>query len=81
MNEKRKDVVHYLTHDTDFRHKHLESTSDKENMEKLVNERDGLPDFFKAQIKFTLDGFEKAILFRIKMLIYKGFSNIFDIGV
>jgi len=62
MNEKRKDVVHYLTHDTDFRHKHLESTSDKENMEKLVNERDGLPDFFKAQIKFTLDGFEKAIL-------------------
>jgi hypothetical protein len=62
INEKRKEVVHYLTHDTDFRHRHLESTSNKEEMEKLIKERDGLPDFFKGQIKYTLDGFEKTIL-------------------
>lgn len=62
LNKKRKEVVHYLTHDTAFRHKHLESTSNKEDIEKLIKERDSLPDFFKSQIQLTLVGFEKAIL-------------------
>lgn len=62
MNEKRKEVVHYLTHDTDFRHKHIDAVGEREEIEKLIKERDGLPDFFKSQIKLSLDGFEKTIL-------------------
>ena len=62
MNEKRKEIVHYLTVDTDFRHKHVSNSSNKTELEKIIKERDDLPDFFKDQIKLTLDGFEKTVL-------------------
>ena len=62
MNGKRKEIVHYLTHDTDFRHKHLTKSSNEDELFLLIAERDELPDFYKSHIKTTLDGFEKTVL-------------------
>ncbi|HYF68766.1 MAG TPA: Cthe_2314 family HEPN domain-containing protein [Ohtaekwangia sp.] len=61
MNSKRIGVVHYLTNDTVFRHKHLEASSNKEVLEGLIAERDALPDFFTKQIDFALEGFVRTV--------------------
>jgi hypothetical protein len=61
MNEKRIGVVHYITLDTAFRENHLKNVTDKAEMEKLVSERNQLPEFFREQIELTLTGFEKTV--------------------
>lgn len=63
LNKKRKRVVHYFTSDTDFKYSHLEKgTRSKEEIEALQAVRESLPDFYKAQIGLTLEGFEKTLL-------------------
>ncbi len=61
INDKRKQIVHYITLDTQFKHTHLEYSDNKSMLEDLIKERDNLPEFFKGQIQFTLTGFEKTI--------------------
>lgn len=62
VNDKRKEIVHYLTHDTDFMYKHLDKSGNEEELALLIEERDKLPDFYKGHIKTTLQGFEKTVL-------------------
>ncbi len=63
LNKMRKQIVHYTTSDSDFKHKHLERTSDKEAMQELQIEREHLADFYKNHISLTLTGLEKTLLF------------------
>jgi len=63
LNKMRKQIVHYTTSDTDFKHKHLERTSDKEAMQALQSEREYIADFYKNHISLTLTGLEKTLLF------------------
>lgn len=63
LNKMRKQIVHYTTSDTDFKHKHLERTSDKEAMQELQREREHIADFYKNHISLTLTGLEKTFQF------------------
>lgn len=63
MNKKRKEIVHYTTSDTTFKHKHLELLTNKAAMQALHHEREQIADFYKEHISLTLSGFEKTMLF------------------
>lgn len=62
LNELRKQIVHYNSTDTQYNSKHLEFSSSRQEMETLHAERESLPEFYKEQIKFTIEGFEKTLL-------------------
>lgn len=62
LNNKRKQHVHYTTEDTQFKHEHLEKSTNREDVETLVKDRDDLADFYKDQLDLTLIGFEKTLL-------------------
>ena len=61
LNEKRKDVVHYIGYDTNFRHKHISSATNEQELAALIEERNSLPNFYKSHIETTLNGFEKTL--------------------
>jgi hypothetical protein len=62
LNEKRKQVVHYTTTETDYKYKHLEKGSkDKEAMEKIQAEREAIPEFYKKHIDLTLEGMAQTL--------------------
>ena len=61
LNGKRKEIVHYTSSDTDIRYKHLNVATEKEGIEKWVEERNSIPDFFKEQMPILLDGFYQTI--------------------
>ncbi|MCP4550724.1 MAG: hypothetical protein GY834_01515 [Bacteroidetes bacterium] len=61
LNAKRKDIVHYELLGTSFRWDHINNPTDKGAIEKLVNEREKLPEYFKEHIKLTQTGFEKTL--------------------
>lgn len=63
LNKMRKQIVHYTTSYTDFKHKHIERTSDKEAMQALQSERESIADFYKKHISLTLTGLVKTLLF------------------
>ncbi|MEQ9438078.1 MAG: Cthe_2314 family HEPN domain-containing protein [Cyclobacteriaceae bacterium] len=63
LNSKRKEVVHYSTIETDFKHGHLIDPTDRDVIEKLMNDQKSLPDYFKNQLQLSIQGFEKTILF------------------
>jgi hypothetical protein len=60
LNAIRKQIVHYMTTDTDYRQRHLQ-VKNRGEMEKLQAERESLPKYYKKQIQLTLDGFEKTM--------------------
>ena len=62
LNQKRKQIVHYSTVDTDFKYKLLGNSTNREHVGKIIEERDSLTDFYKYQFNLTLTGFEKTIL-------------------
>ena len=62
LNKMRKQIVHYTTSDTEFKHKHLERANDKKGMQELQQEREYTADFYKKHIASTLKGFEKTLL-------------------
>lgn len=63
LNKKRKNTVHYITSDTEFKYRHLERIIDKESMQALQSERENLADFYKKHLSLTITGFEKTLLF------------------
>lgn len=63
LNEKRKQVVHYTSSDTAFKHKHLYNSTNKEEVEKWVKERDEIPDFYKKHINLSIEGFYQTLTF------------------
>jgi hypothetical protein len=71
FNSHRKMIVHHRSLETKFRSDHIKSFSIKEEMEKLVRERDELPEYFRNHIELTLIGFEKAINLVSKINIQK----------
>jgi len=54
-------IVHHRTIEAQFRENQEKSGSNKTEMERLVNNRNGLPDYFKMHINKTLIGFEKSL--------------------
>lgn len=63
LNGKRKQIVHFTTLATDYRHQHLEVSNDISKLEILQRERETIADYFKEHIPLTLEGFEKTLLF------------------
>lgn len=64
INEKRRQVVHYMTTDIAYKYKHLEnSSSDLVTMEKIQAEREALPDYFKKHIELSIIGIAKTLNF------------------
>jgi len=61
LNSFRKQIVHYTTTDTDFRQKHI-FVKNRAEMENLQFERERIPEYYKNQIKLTIEGFEKSLL-------------------
>jgi len=61
VNSKRVRIVHYELAGTSNRWDHIENPTNKLAIEKIVNERNNLPDFFKDHINYTKIGFEKTI--------------------
>lgn len=61
LNKKRKDIVHSELIGTFFRWEHATNSTEKEVVEKLVYERQKLPEYFKGHIDLTKTGFEKTI--------------------
>jgi hypothetical protein len=62
LNERRKQVVHYTTTETDYKYQHLEKgSSNREAMEKIQAEREALPDFYKKHIDLTLHGMARTL--------------------
>ena len=61
INSHRKMIVHHRGLETKFRTDHIKSFSSKEEMEKLIHDRDDLTDYFKMHIKMTLIGFDKTL--------------------
>ncbi len=62
LNERRKQVVHYTTTETDYKYQHLEKGSgDREAMIKIQAEREALPDFYKNHIDLTLHGMARTL--------------------
>jgi hypothetical protein len=63
LNKLRKQIVHYITSDTTYKHGHLNASKDIKEIIKLQNERELLPDFYKHHISLTLIGFDKTLSF------------------
>jgi hypothetical protein len=63
INNKRIDVVHYITNDTAFKHKHIEAVTNEQAILDLLAARDALPEYFEDQINLTLDGFVRTVQF------------------
>lgn len=61
LNNKRREIVHYTSSDTDLKYKHIFSKGTKEDIEAWVAERHQIPDYFKKQIQFTLEGFWQTL--------------------
>ena len=61
LNEKRKQVVHYISTDTKSKWSQAKNPFDKEEIVKTLAEQDKLPDYFKSQLKLSIEGFEKTI--------------------
>jgi hypothetical protein len=75
LNHKRKQIVHYVTEDTQFKFKHLNSSGEKEEMQKLFDDRFALADTFNIQLELTFTGFEKT-LFLIEKITEEKLSDI-----
>lgn len=63
LNDQRKQIVHYKSYQTYFNYIHLDNVDNAQGMTALLNQRNGMPNYFKEQIIFTLEGFEKTLLF------------------
>jgi hypothetical protein len=63
MNRLRKDVVHTLSLDTLLKSRFLDSVTNKNETEVLMEERSKLPNFFNCHISHTIEGFDRAVSF------------------
>lgn len=63
LNSHRKLIVHHRGLETKFKFEHLKVGSDRIEMERLIHDRDELPEYFKKHIELTLIGFEKSLEF------------------
>ena len=61
LNKMRKDIVHYKTSDTTYKHQHLASSNNRELIAELHAEREALPDYYKKHLALTIEGFEKTL--------------------
>src|ERR1035437_5175862 len=63
MNGKRKQIVHNISLDTNFRLQHLENSTNREEIEKWIVEILSFAEYFKSQIVFTIEGFDNTLSF------------------
>ena len=61
LNNKRKEIVHYTTSITSSKWSHLKLKSEEEIRDWLLK-RDGLADYYKAHIDYTIEGFYQTLL-------------------
>lgn len=73
INGKRKEIVHYTSSDTDLKYKHLFTKGSKEEIEKWIEERNQIPDFFRAQLEVSIEGFYQTLsmLQEIDKVVFK----------
>lgn len=63
INQSRKEIVHYNTIGTKFKHDHLQNSRNYKKIKSLTDDRYELVDFFKKQLHISITGFEKTVLF------------------
>ena len=61
LNEKRKQIVHYRTTNTEYTSKYAMSGDDTDKLKKLHFERERLPEYYKKHVQLSLIGFEKTL--------------------
>jgi hypothetical protein len=62
LNNLRKKIVHYTSIGTEYDSLHASSAFvDLDSMSDLQNKRLGWPEYFKAQIEFSIDGMSRTI--------------------
>ncbi|MBT1706538.1 Cthe_2314 family HEPN domain-containing protein [Chryseosolibacter indicus] len=61
LNEKRKQIVHYISVDTTFKWNHAKDPFDRAEIEKMLAEQKALPRYFKKHLELSVKGLEKTI--------------------
>lgn len=61
INKVRKNVVHFRQLETDYYTKHIDFAHDRNEIERLQNEKEKFADDFNTQLNKTIIGFEKTI--------------------
>lgn len=63
LNGLRTKTVHSETFSTRLKNLHLEDPTDRQKIEALQAEREGLADYFKKHIQLSIEGFRETMLF------------------
>jgi hypothetical protein len=58
----RRDIVHTISSDTNFKYRHSAVVTNKEKMYELQTEHENIAPFYKKQISLSILGFEKTLL-------------------
>lgn len=62
INKRRIEIVHYTSLGTTHKRQHIKDPFNRQQIEKLIEERNSRPEYFKRHIKLTQDGFERTVL-------------------
>lgn len=62
INRKRKDIVHYTTSGTHYKHNYLQNVGNVDNIINIQNDRLAFPEFYKNHISLSIRGLEKTLL-------------------
>ncbi|MBI9042082.1 Cthe_2314 family HEPN domain-containing protein [Lutibacter sp.] len=60
FNKHRKEVVHYYQFETTYKHQIEENCRNEEEIEKLWNWKNNMPEYFKNQLNLSCEGFTKT---------------------
>jgi len=63
LNNKRKEIVHYTSSDTQLKYDHLSVSRNRLEIEAWISERNAIPDYFKTQITLSIEGFYQTLSF------------------
>jgi hypothetical protein len=61
FNDRRKNIVHIQSFDTNYRNAFLKNVSKPHHLKKVIDERNNIPLFFKRHIDLSIIGFEKTL--------------------
>jgi hypothetical protein len=76
LNGKRINIVHYETFSTKFKYLHLENSSNREGIQRIQDERNSYPEYFKHHLELSFIGFERTVLLIEEILKSKDYINL-----